>query len=413
MINKRVLLTSVGVLPQYTAKGGQFIPRLGLFSIAAVTPSDWDVQVLADVREEQVPLDEPYGVVGMSVLTPHAYASYRVADEFRKRGVKVVMGGPHAACMPEEALLHADAVVTGEGDGVWAQILRDAEKGQLKGIYQPNPIELNQLPSPRYDLVDTTRYTAPAIINLERGCKFRCRWCLVPTNLQGRTVTTKNADRAVEEVRWMKDNWGVNHFAVVDCSVNLSDYMVSFADAVKPLNMTWTGAAVLAALKDAKALERLAAGGCNCIYIETGALAKAESPNRFKSMVETIRIARSLGIKCWYNFELGYEHHDETIFQDTIEFIESTHMELYIFQIFTPWPGGPQFKKIDAEGRMLTKDWDRYNNAYAVHQPARMTVGQLEGGYAKLYEHFYSGSFFECLPLANVRSFKRFASFFV
>lgn len=412
-MTRRLLLTSVGVLPQYTAKGGQFLPRVGLFSIAAVTPPDWEIEILADVREEQVPLDKHYDLVGMSVLTPHAYASYRVADQLRARGVKVVMGGPHAACNPEEVLQHADAVCTGEGDGIWPTICADAIAGKLRPIYDPIPFDFSTAPMPRYDLMDTSRYTMPAVLNLDRGCRYRCRWCLVPTNLQGRNVQTKPVDKMVGEVAWLKENFGVNSFAMVDCSTNLTDYMVDFAERVKPLNMTWTGAAVLSALRDAKAMEKMAAGGCNCIYVETGPVAKAENPNRFKAVVESIKIARDLGVRCWYNFELGYEHHDETIFQDVIEFIEKTRLELYIFQIFTPWPGGAEYRKIDADGRIRTKDWDRYNNSYAVHTPRQMTVEQLEHGYAALYEHFYSGAFFECLPLVNMRTFTHFASFYV
>jgi radical SAM superfamily enzyme YgiQ (UPF0313 family) len=181
---QQLLLLSVGILPQYsasTAGGEGFVPRLALACIAAVTLPGWEVRIVADVPKEEIPIDAQSDVVGLSVLTPFANPSYEVADAFRARGVQVVLGGQHVNNMPEEALHHADAVVVGEAEGVWPQVLSDLMEGCSQGIYRGAvPVDLNQVPPPRVDLYDRSRYGSVAMVNVERGCPYHCGWCLTP-----------------------------------------------------------------------------------------------------------------------------------------------------------------------------------------------------------------------------------------
>jgi hypothetical protein len=186
-----------------------------------------------------------------------------------------------------------------------------------------------------------------------------------------------------------------------------------FAREVKGLGMGWTGSGVIEAFQSQETLEAVAASGCDCIYLETDPISKSREPVKYRKVIDSIRAARRLGVKCHYNFTFGYDDHEPALFQETVEFVEKAEMDLVIFQIYTPWPGSPTFRQLEAEGRLLTKNWDRYDNASAVHIPKRMTPKQLEDGVARMYEQFYSGSFFDAVPLYNMNTFNHFVSFYV
>jgi radical SAM superfamily enzyme YgiQ (UPF0313 family) len=415
-MSQRLLLLSVGRLPQYTdstAGGAGFVPRLSLACVAGVTPPEWDVRIISDVKKEDIPTRPDADVVAMSVLTPFANASYALADTYRAQGVKVILGGHHLSQVPEEGLAHADAVVAGEAEVVWPKVLADVMEGRSRGVYRgETPVDLNTVPPPRVDLYDRSRYGSVALVNVERGCPFTCQWCLTP----GRESTkyrSKAPERAVAEIRGLKENLGIDYFSLTDCSINNRPWIRQFAKAVKGLGMKWTGAGVIEALLSRETLEIVADAGCDCIYLETEPISKTHQPEMYRKVIESIRVARQLGVKCHYNFTFGYDNHELALFQETVEFVERAEMQLVIFQIYTPWPATPQFRQLEAEGRLLTTNWDLYDNASAVHRPLRMTPKQLEDGVVGLYKQFYSGSYFDAIPLQNLNTLKQFVSFFV
>jgi radical SAM superfamily enzyme YgiQ (UPF0313 family) len=406
---------SIGRLPQYsgsTAGGSGFVPRLSLACVAAVTPPEWELRIISDVTKEEIPANPDADVVAMSVLTPFAKGSYELADAYRAQGMKVVLGGHHVSKVPEEGLPHADAVVAGEAEAVWPTVLADVMERRSRGVYRGTPVDLNTLPPPRVDLYDRSRYGSVALVNVERGCPFTCGWCLTPSR-EGAKYRTKAPDRAVSEISGLKEKLGVDYFSLTDCSINNRPYIRQFAKAVKGLGMKWTGSGVIEAFLSRETVELVADAGCDCIYLETDPISKTHQPEKFRKVIESIRAARRLGVKCHYNFTFGYDDHEPALFQETVEFVEKAEMELVIFQIYTPWPATPQFRLLEAENRLLTTDWDRYDNASAVHRPLRMTPRQLEDGVARLYEQFYSGSFFDAIPLQNINTLKQFVSFFV
>jgi radical SAM superfamily enzyme YgiQ (UPF0313 family) len=268
------------------------------------------------------------------------------------------------------------------------------------------------VPAPRVDLYDRAHYGSVALVNVERGCPFTCQWCLTPGR-EGAKYRTKTPERAFEEIRGLKETLGIDYFSLVDCSVNNRPWMRQFTKLVKGLGMKWTGSGVIEAFLSRETIEMVADAGCDCIYLETEPISKTRRPEMYRKVHESIRAARRLGVTCHYNFTFGYDEHDPSIFQETVEFVEKAEMEVVVFQIYTPWPATADYRMYESEGRLLTTDWDRYDNASAVHRPLGMTPRQLEDGVTRLYEQFYSGSFFDAVPLQNLATMKQFVSFFV
>ena len=162
------------------------LPPLSILYIAGLTPRQHDVAIV-DECVQSIDFDEPVDLVGITSMTFTAKRAYQIADEFRKRNVKVVMGGIHALVLPEEALSHADAVVCGEADELWETVLEDVLNDDLKRTYQTaQRPSLDNLPPPRFDLLDISKYVrlpfrhGPSMpIQTARGCPFNCEFCSV------------------------------------------------------------------------------------------------------------------------------------------------------------------------------------------------------------------------------------------
>lgn len=169
----------VAYVPRYRrGHRWHFVPPVTGIHLAAITPSEHQVEVVHEqVRE--VPFDTDVDLVAISFFSGFARRAYDIADRYRALGVPVIAGGPHVSYWPDEALEHVDAIVTGEADEVWPHVLADAEQGSLQRIYRGGSPELKGMPTPRYDLLEST-FLVPRVLQATRGCPFRCRFCTVP-----------------------------------------------------------------------------------------------------------------------------------------------------------------------------------------------------------------------------------------
>src|SRR5262245_39494926 len=174
-------------------------PQLTMPLIAALTPHEHVVshtdEIVGSVR-----FDVPADVVGITAPTPSALHAYRLADEFRDRGIPVVIGGPHATALPEEAARHADAVVVGEAEDTWPRVLEDAQRGKLEPVYvSTRTASLSGMPAPRWDLIKKRRY-GKAVTIATRGCPHRCDYCSIPLLYGPGTVRYRPVEEVVREV---------------------------------------------------------------------------------------------------------------------------------------------------------------------------------------------------------------------
>jgi len=381
----KVLLISVGRLPWYRKGAPLFFfytPRMGLPSLAAVTPPAWGVAILDGVEVEDIDFEEPVDLVGFSVLTPFARETYKAAERYRARGVTVVMGGVHATLVPEEAARHADAVVVGEGEGLWPTLLSDFVGGALKAFYAADtPVEFETLPAPKYELIRNKDYAVANGIQLVRGCPYgrACKFCTVP-GLFGTSYRTLSVPRAVDELRRCKESGdaaGVNLSAC--CALNHTDYMRAFAKAIRPMDVNWSGAGLLQRLNDDELLRLLAASGCELIYTESGVPSARKEPRSHKVCCEAASRIRDHGIEISYNFTVGFDDDTAEVFDEVEAFIEKSGLRRNrcAVQIFSPWPNSDAYTELDRGGRILDRDWSRYDNTHVVFQPKRMSVAEL------------------------------------
>lgn len=382
-----VLLISIGRLPWYR-KGERlfffYTPRLGLPSLAAVTPPHWEVSILDGVQPEDVETDVQVDLVGFSILTPFALQSYRIADAFRARGVSVVFGGVHPTLIPDEAAEHADAVVVGEGEPVWQEILRDHERGCLASRYEavayPSPVSL---PVPRFDVIQNRdAYAVANAIQLVRGCPYgsHCPFCIVP-KLFGSRYRMLPPDEAIKRIRAQQETEGVTGVNVsACCPLNHTDYIKSFCDAIQPLAIEWCGAALLERLDDPALIDQLRTAGCTCVYTESEVVSPRKNKQRYLACRSAAKRLHEAGIAVSYNFTVGLDGDDEHFLEEILAFIEETGIpkELCAVQCFAPWPATNAFERLRAQDRLRHQDWDRYDNTHVVFSPARMRVDELE-----------------------------------
>ncbi len=366
-------------------------PPLALPLLAGMTPSDVDVR-LADENVERVDLNAPVDWVAISCMTASAPRAYQIGDAFRRRGIPVVMGGIHPTVLPDEAAAHADAVVVGEAESSWLQVLADLAGDRLKPRYEcAHYADLAGLPLPRRDLLRGDRYLTINVVQTARGCPNACAFCTVSA-VFGRRYRFRPVGDVLEEVRSLNGWVGF----VDDNIVGHRRRAKELFEALIPLKVRWIGQGDLSMAKDPELLSLAARSGCHAMFMGLESLsvenlrAAGKSPNLDLDMGEAIGKIHRAGIEIVGSFVLGLEDDDPSVFAKTVAFAERHKLIAAQFAILTPFPGTAVHRQLEAEGRIIDRDWSHYTMSNVVFRPKHMTPLQLRQGQTRAYGRFYS-----------------------
>ncbi|HLO28023.1 MAG TPA: radical SAM protein [Anaerolineales bacterium] len=361
--------------------------------LAAFVPSPWKV-VHVDEAVSPVDLTLKVDLVGITFHTPSASHAYDLAVQFRRRGIPVVLGGPHVTLMPDEAQAYADVIFVGEAETTWPQFLKDFETGGYACRYSSSLLPtLTEAPMARKELYRRRDYTAGRLF-ATRGCAYGCDFCTLAVMYQRkvrqRSVTTVAAEYASFRGK-----------VIIFWDHNLAsdrEYAKELFRAIEPYKKWWSSQASIQAGEDEEFLELAARSGCKQLFIGLESVSQASMNevhkgfNRVESYARIIERIHSYGIAVQAGIVFGFDHDTETIFDETLDFLEAVGVQNATFNILTPYPGTRLYQRLEAEGRILTRDWSEYNGRdHVVFQPRHMSPETLLQGYKHANRRFYSG----------------------
>lgn len=378
--------------PVYFGKA-VYSPVAAPLALGAVTPEDEWEMMLTDESIETVDYEKPCDLVAISIMTVYANRGYRIADEFRRRGIQVVIGGVHATFLPYEALEHADAVVVGEAEPVWEQVLEDAREGKLKGLYKAKEwYDVREMKPPRWDLLKRNKYFVANFVQTSRGCPHECHFCC-EKGVNGNRYRFRPVKDVIEEMRALPDK----EIGIYDADIFSKPVRAhKLLEAMVPLGKRWQGA-VSSRLAEKDELLRIARkSGCYMLNIGFESLSSkslSESnkgfnqPERYKALVKKIH---SHGIMVLALCMFGFDSDDESVFEKTARFWMEAGADACAFSVLTPYPGTRIYHQLRAEGRITSYDWSRYDQSDVVFEPKKMSQETLRAGFGYAYETFYS-----------------------
>jgi radical SAM superfamily enzyme YgiQ (UPF0313 family) len=373
-------------------RGKAICPPLGLAMVAALTPTEVEVS-LTDENVTAIDFQKETDLVGITALTITAQRAYEIADTFRARGVKVILGGSHPSALPEEASQHADAVVIGEAEGIWPNVIEDFKANKLQRMYSQHerPSLLN-LPIPLRDLFSKRAYYCTNTISTTRGCPFSCSFCSV-TSFFGHTYRC----RPVEEI--LKEIETLNHakfIGFVDDNIfGNHKFAKELFRALVPYKIRWAAQASVTVARDDELLKLAAESGCMALFIgfETLSPANLAAMGKRVNVVDeyetVIRKIHSHGIGIHGFFILGLDEDDGDVFARTVRFAQKMRLESAQFAWPVPYPGTALSESLDKAGRIVTKDWSQYESN-PVFEPKLMSREVLQKGHDWVWREFYS-----------------------
>ncbi len=372
--------------------------HLTLTTLAALTPPEIDVKI-TDENVEPIDFEEEVDLVGVTGMVMHAPRAYQIAQRFKQRGIPVVMGGPHASSLPLEAKEHVDAVVIGEAENIWTGLIEDLKQGCLKPFYKADAYcSMKGIPPPRLDLLHRKAYMTVNCVQTTRGCPHQCDFCHV-THFFGKTYRCRPVEEVIEEVKRLEGEFLV---FIDDNIAGNRRYAKEFFTRLKPLKKKWASQASLTLTQDPELLRLAAESGCVSLFVGVETLSADnlkevnKAFNRVYQFEEAIKAFHDHDIMVVAGFIFGLDHDDEGVFERTLRFCEQNRIELPSLFVLTPLPGTPLFKRIESDGRLLHKDWAKYNGATVVFKPKLMTEETLQRGFNWVCKEAYSwGSIFK------------------
>lgn len=382
------------------------LPSLGLLTLVGMTPAErfacsyHEVPSLAELQE----LPGPFDLVAISSLTAQMREAYALAARFRAAGAKVIMGGLHVTALPEEAARHADAVVIGEGESVWPEVLDDLLRGKLEAIYdaRQRPFDFADAPMPAFEMLDVERYNR-ITVQTSRGCPLKCAFCASSIQLTPK-YKQKPIAKVLAEVDRIRSLWRMPFIELADDNSFVDKrYWRALLPELAKRRIRWFTETDLSVADDEELLASLAKAGCVEVLIglesaSADALAGIDRSGwklkRASRALDNVRLIQSYGIRVNGCFIVGLDAHTERVFDDVYEFARDA--ELFDVQITlpTPFPGTPMYQQLARAGRLThPTDWERYTLFDLTFRPKGMTATQLREGFHGLAKRLYSQEF--------------------
>lgn len=367
-------------------------PPLSLLTLAGLTPRDGYEVIVRDEHIESSEVRGQVDLVGIQTYVSSARRAYELAALWRRRGAKVVLGGIHPTTLPEEAAAHADAVCLGPAETAWPQILADFECGTLRRYYRGTCAGSAALvPLPRRDLMNPRGYLIRHTMVTSRGCPHACDFCY-KSSFWGRDYHEARPLAAIEQELAQIDD-GLVFFLDDNLLANRQHARALFA-ILRGSGILWQAAGSLDVTRTPGYLDEAYAAGCRSLFVGFESLSPENMRRQNKPVnaatdyAEACQRFHEAGIMINGSFVFGFDGDGPDVFARTVEFTERCHILTATFHILTPFPGTPTFARMEAEGRLLHRDWTYYDTDHAVFRPRRLTPEQLEEGHRDAYRQF-------------------------
>lgn len=360
--------------------------------LAARVPASWDV-IHVDEEGEEIDWNIGADVVGITFHTPSAFHAYEIAARFRSRGICVALGGPHVTLLPEEASQYADVTFIGEAEGLWEEFLKGFEAGSYLSVYRQTSVpSIENIPMARKELFHRHDYTN-GVLFATRGCPSQCDFCTIAV-MYGHKLRKRPIAEVAAEYASFPGN------VIIFWDDNIAgdmEYAKGLFRAIAPYGKWWSSQASIHAGRDDEFLEAAAHSGCKQLFLGLESVSQqsmAEVNKGFNRVDEYLQIIARIhahGIAVQAGIVFGFDHDTTEIFKETVDLLENARVQNATFNILTPFPGTPLFRKMEAEGRILTRDWRKYNSRDdVVYQPKQMSAEELLAGFRSANERFYS-----------------------
>jgi radical SAM superfamily enzyme YgiQ (UPF0313 family) len=368
-------------------------PPLGLATLAGYLSPD-DAAVLEDEHVQPLHLDDRPDLVVIQVYITSARRAYAIADHYRARGCFVALGGLHVTSLPDEAARHADALFLGPGEQTFPRFLQEFRSGCPARRYaSTSGRTLAHIPPVRRDLIQRRRYLVPNSIVVTRGCPQHCDFCYKDAFFQGgRSFYTQRVEEALAEISKLP---GRHLYFLDDHLLGDRRFAAALFDGMRGMGRLFQGAATVDSILHGDLIERAAEAGLRSIFVgfesfTPGNLLQANKrQNVNRDYAAVTRRLHDLGIMINGSFVFGMDEDDRDVFPRTVEWAIEHGITTATFHIQTPYPGTKLFARMEAAGRITTRDWDLYDTRHVVYRPARLTADALKAGYDWAYGEFY------------------------
>ena len=374
-------------------------PPLGLATLAGFLAPDDQARIL---DEHVTPLrivhdDPPPDLVLIQVYITNAYRAYRLADAYRARGSFVALGGLHVTALPQEAAAHADAIFLGPAEQTFPMFLRDFRNGRPAPVYRSTSDRtLRAVPPVRRDLIERSKYLVPNSIVVTRGCPQHCDFCYKDAFFEGgRSFYTQRVDDALSEISRLP---GRHLYFLDDHLLGDRRFAEALFDGMRGMKRLFQGAATVDSILRDDLIERAADAGLRSLFVgfeslTPGNLARSNKRQNlgrdYKAVTDRLH---QLGIMINGSFVFGMDDDREDVFRRTVDWAIEHGITTATFHIQTPYPGTKLFARMEAERRLVTRNWDSYDTRHVVYRPANLSADALKTGYDWAYEEFYRWS---------------------